>query len=77
MKPVADNRYWPCIPNGLVRVYLSEMPDFTMVGVCDMDDYYIRREFAVYEEARPYFDRIAAMAVIDRQSLFDMGFKVD
>lgn len=70
---------WSCFHNGThLKVYLSESyfkKPYTIVGVCDGDDIYIRKQFDGHEnsEAFELFWKIAGMSVIFRQDLYNLG----
>ncbi len=74
---------WSCFyAGGFVKVYISEAvykTPYTIVGVCDGDDLYIRKQFSGHqsEEAMRLFKAIIGMSVIFHKDLLEMGMERD
>lgn len=77
----ANQLEWTCFFDGrYLKVYLSEALShkkipYTIVGVCDGDDCYIRKEFEGHnnQAAMDLLNKILNMEIIFRRNLYDLG----
>ena len=76
--PMGNDNRWTCpFEGGRLKLYIGEMPTYTMVGVCDADDGYIRAEFDSLEPALVLYERISAMPIILIADLLALGMNYD
>jgi len=87
LRPVANTLWWPCLfQDDCCKMYISECPAYSdapngyvMVGVCDADDMYIRKEFdgLEIEEAKRLFERLTTLSLVEIPYLLALGMKYD
>lgn len=74
---------WHCLYNDThIKIYLSEAwyrEPYTIVGVCDADDKYIRKQYNGHNniEAQELFEKLLNMEIIFSQNLYDLGMVDD
>jgi hypothetical protein len=86
LRPVANTLWWPCLfPDDCCKMYIvegmaSDKPHgYFIVGVCDADDMYIRKEFdgLEIEEAKRLFERLTTLSLVEIPYLLSLGMQYD